>query len=597
MMADDQLALRHIRRSFSKFSELRNQANLVDFTIHVGDKKLRVHKVILAASSDYFKAMFSHNLKELNEGEVFLKEIDADAVESIVDYIYTTEIDLNEDNIEKILSAASILQVEAIIDKCVQFIQEHIDASNCLGVAALYERCNLSDLYQKTLCYCYANFEKVVCEKEFSTIDESMLTHIISDDKLDVDGEKQVFQSIITWIKADEEQRLPKLNQLMKHVRFATVDPLTLFELENNDLIQASRECLDLIHRAKNYLLISSKNYPTSVQERYREGLLIRPRNTRKRIYAVGGWADEYKSIVSAEIYDPNTDTWTEIAPMAQKRCGVGLSGLHDSVYAVGGHDGQNYLNTVERYDIKRGKWFNDVANMRYERSSIGVVTLDGYIYAIGGQLGNVALDKVERYDPIRNIWEECAPMNVKRLGVGVAVFEGCIYVMGGSEGGSDIHSSVEKYDPKQNKWTYLSPMSTARKHLGSCTCEGFIFAVGGRNNTRGELDSAEIYNPALDKWTDIANMHQKRCGIGLVELCGHVYAIGGQNQDARLSEVEAYDPVSKCWSWKTSMKYSRLGGGMTVHPIHLPSGQIHSSVARNSRASRQPKISQERIH
>ena len=37
------------------------------------------------------------------------------------------------------------------------------------------------------------------------------------------------------------------------------------------------------------------------------------------------------------------------------RRCGVGVAVLNDLLYAVGGHDGQSYLNSVER-SVKRGQ-------------------------------------------------------------------------------------------------------------------------------------------------------------------------------------------------------------------------------------------------
>lgn len=564
-MEDDKIVQRHMARLLSNFNELRERDQLFDFTICVGNKKLRAHRVVLAASSDYFKAMFAINSIELNAGKVFLQNIDPSAVEAVINFIYTCKIDLTNDNIEEVLLAASILQVQVVQDLCIKFIEVQIDASNCLGVAALSERCSLLELNCKALDFCIANFNQVVSEREFPTIDDTMLARIISDDKLNVDDETQVFQAVITWIKADEAKRRPKLEKLMRHVRFATIEPATLVNLTTNDLIKASVECCDLIDRAKNYLLL--KDHP-QLQVQHACKLITRQRVSRQRIYAVGGWTDEYRSIASAEVYNPKTDTWTEIPPMTQKRCGVGLTTLQNSIYAVGGHDGQNYLNSVERFDIPHNKWHLDVAAMRYERSSVGVVTLDGFIYAIGGQISSVALDQVERYNPSTNIWEECAPMKARRLGLGVAVHNGFIYVMGGADSSSAIHNSVEKYDPRKNEWTDVKPMKVARKHLGSCVCQGLIFAVGGRNNTAGELESAEVYDPIKNKWTEIPNMHKKRCGIGLVELSGLVYAIGGQNQDARLSEVEAYDPKSETWIWKKHMKHSRLGGGMAVHPM-----------------------------
>lgn len=64
---------------------------------------------------------------------------------------------------------------------------------------------------------------------------------------------------------------------------------------------------------------------------------------------AVGGWCSG-DAINSVEKYDPNTNEWRMVAAMSKRRCGVGVAVLNDLLYAVGGHDGQSYLNSIERY-------------------------------------------------------------------------------------------------------------------------------------------------------------------------------------------------------------------------------------------------------
>lgn len=62
----------------------------------------------------------------------------------------------------------------------------------------------------------------------------------------------------------------------------------------------------------------------------------------------VGGWCSG-DAINSVEKYDPNSNEWRMVAPMNKRRCGVGVAVLNDLLYAVGGHDGQSYLNSIER--------------------------------------------------------------------------------------------------------------------------------------------------------------------------------------------------------------------------------------------------------
>lgn len=45
-------------------------------------------------------------------------------------------------------------------------------------------------------------------------------------------------------------------------------------------------------------------------------------------------------------------------------------------MYAVGGHDGWSYLNTVERWDPEGRQW-NYVASMSIPRSTVAVAALN----------------------------------------------------------------------------------------------------------------------------------------------------------------------------------------------------------------------------
>lgn len=65
----------------------------------------------------------------------------------------------------------------------------------------------------------------------------------------------------------------------------------------------------------------------------------------------VGGWCSG-DAISSVERYDPQTNEWRMVASMSKRRCGVGVSVLDDLLYAVGGHDGSSYLNSVERWTV-----------------------------------------------------------------------------------------------------------------------------------------------------------------------------------------------------------------------------------------------------
>ena len=97
------------------------------------------------------------------------------------------------------------------------------------------------------------------------------------------------------------------------------------------------------------------------------------------------------------ERYDPRTGKWEFIASLNIPRRALAVVSLPDGMYAIGGYDGQNYLNSVERYDESSDKWVL-VSSMNCSRCTLSAVaTPDGqYIYVFGG-FNNGPLNNVER--------------------------------------------------------------------------------------------------------------------------------------------------------------------------------------------------------
>lgn len=84
--------------------------------------------------------------------------------------------------------------------------------------------------------------------------------------------------------------------------------------------------------------------------------------------------------------YDPQTDVWTAVAPMSISRDAVGVCLLGDRLYAVGGYDGQVYLNTVEAYDPQTNEW-TQVCSQTHPNTMIHTHNI--YTYLEGESLYN----------------------------------------------------------------------------------------------------------------------------------------------------------------------------------------------------------------
>ena len=66
-------------------------------------------------------------------------------------------------------------------------------------------------------------------------------------------------------------------------------------------------------------------------------------------LYVIGGYfLNSYSSNV--QVYNPSNNSWSTGLPMPTARAYLGVAVVNDVLYAIGGFDGQNWLNTVEEY-------------------------------------------------------------------------------------------------------------------------------------------------------------------------------------------------------------------------------------------------------
>ncbi|KAG8549494.1 hypothetical protein GDO81_021015 [Engystomops pustulosus] len=172
-----------------------------------------------------------------------------------------------------------------------------------------------------------------------------------------------------------------------------------------------------------------------------------------------------YLLYAKLEKYDPETNQWTFVTAMQVARIGAGITSCRGLLYAVGGFDGENRLNTVECYHPENDHWYS-VASMKTIRSGAGVVCLDNYLYAAGGYDGNNQLNTVERYNIDHDYWESVASMKHKRSAHGLVLHQGKIYALGGFNADGFL-SSIECYCPESNTWTEVSEMPIGCSGMG----------------------------------------------------------------------------------------------------------------------------------
>ncbi|XP_071029987.1 kelch-like protein 8 isoform X2 [Oncorhynchus clarkii lewisi] len=493
---------------------------LCDVTLKVGSRLIPCHKLVLACVIPYFRAMFLSEMSEAKQDLIEIKDFDGDAIHDLVRFAYSSRLTLTVDNVQPLLYAACILQVELVARACCEYMKAHFHPSNCLAVRTFAESHNRVDLMDMADRYACEHFREVVDCEDFPCVSPPHLRTLLSSSDLNIHSETQVYTAAVKWLKNNPQHHEAWLQQIMTQVRLPLlpVDFLTA-TVAKEEMIRGNLSCRDLLDEARNYHLhLSNKVVPD-----FEYSVRTTPRkHTAGKVYAVGGH-DGSEHLSNMEMFDPLTNKWMMKASMNTKRRGIALAALGGPIYAIGGLDDNSCFNDVERYDIESDRW-TAVASMNTPRGGVGSVALGSHVYAVGGNDGVASLSSVERFDPHLNKWTEVREMGQRRAGNGVSELNGCLYVVGGFDDNSPL-SSVERLDPRLCRWNYVSELTTPRGGVGVATVMGRVFAVGGHNGNI-YLNTVEAFDPRMNRWELVGSVSHCRAGAGVAVCSTHISQI-----------------------------------------------------------------------
>lgn len=80
---------RYARLILAQINKMRLRTDFCDVGLKVGEQVFRVHRLVLAASSPYFSALFSGGMREADKEEVQILGVDTVVFEVLLDFIYT----------------------------------------------------------------------------------------------------------------------------------------------------------------------------------------------------------------------------------------------------------------------------------------------------------------------------------------------------------------------------------------------------------------------------------------------------------------------------------------------------------------------------
>lgn len=363
-----------------------------DLVIEVSGRRLRAHKAVLAARSDFFRARASRDvLRVQGVSLAALRLLLADAYSGRM-------AGVRPDNVAEVVAGARRLQLPGAAQRATDAVGPQLSLANCYEVLSVAKRQRLSELRDAAYRF-------------------------MGDHYLEVLREPAVFGRLSG---AERDLLLRRrLRSGRAHLLAAALGPAGE---RAGSRPQSPSGDTDARGDAAIYCYHAEAGEWRELT-RLPEGAPARGCSLcvlYNYLFVAGGVAPagpDGRARPSDQVfcYNPATDRWSAVRPLRQARSQLQLLALDGHLYAVGGE----CLLSVERYDPRADRWAT-VAPLPRGAFAVAheATTCNGEIYVSGGSL----FYRLLKYDPRRDEWQECPCSSSRERSADMVALDGFIY-------------------------------------------------------------------------------------------------------------------------------------------------------------------------
>ncbi|XP_061637429.1 kelch repeat and BTB domain-containing protein 3 isoform X2 [Phyllopteryx taeniolatus] len=495
------LQLLGVLRSF------REQGLLFDFTIKVQERSFPCHRCVLAACSDFFRAMFEAAMRERDDGSVTLCNQFPVVVESFLDFAYSGEILITEENVDSLFQLASFLQVN-VLEECLRSDALCVPSEEAAVMSLLRWICQDIPGRQKLL-------PKLLSLTRLHHLPPHALQTLHESDLLSDNNSCMALISVA-------ESRQSQHSGLFTDARPATTQSyIYIHKTEENGVVHHSFcYCLETdqwkeLEMGQGQGMSTVPDPPGSHLTGYAEKMfvtggcrgnccravrihvaepfhdatdevwcfspvtrtctpapaMLKPRTMHtavvclERVYVIGGRTEGSRgaspSLLEVEYYDPLVKSWFSVSPLPTAIFYPEASVCGSIIYTLGSEmeitDSFNpSLDCFFSYDAQQDQWCRLVVEFCqfFHATLVKAMSVNETLH-----LCDLSTYKVYSFCPQTCVWKgegsfECAGFNAGAVGI-----RDKIYILGGDYSPDEITDEVQVYHSDRSQWEEVAPM------------------------------------------------------------------------------------------------------------------------------------------
>ena len=549
----------HQQDIFNVIQSFYNDAVCTDIELRSNDGYTeKCHKLILCASSPYFHAMFTSGLSECRSKSVLLKDMDGSTLKLLLQFMYTSKIEITTENVQNIVIASSLLQLHRLQKECEEFIIYHLDIDNCVSCYRLSDIHSFIRVKEKALLMMLQQFSELVDSHEFLNLSNQQLITYLQNEKLHSTNEVAVFNAVTNWVDHNKDEDVFKedhMRSVMKCVRFHLCSKDFIIGIAMPHKYAQSRELQDTLRQVlstentnsiedcsiersgdKKQLIMYDDNdfvYYNPFKDMWDvfcscpEEVVVTsaPVDTAvfghqvcaagKGLILTGGWDGE-KAYKHCWQYDMSRRQWTEEAGMIKARCTHAMSVYKDSLYVIGGlYSDMATTNTIEHINVKSIAWSTvkeGIPPLCYvETASIGPV-----IYILGDGQDSLKLYEfhIETHQFVHGV---CVPFSESRS---MVAYKDSLY--------SFDCEIFYCYDIFTKNWTSINYSRIGDVLTCPVVCNGDIICMASTWDLRrpletlGENEKPKVVKSGIQKFNVARNQWEQLYKVQEYQPSGH---------------------------------------------------------------------------
>jgi hypothetical protein len=190
-------------------SKERNESLLYDVVLLCGPNQQQIlaHRAVLASKVPNLIEMIESNN---NEARIFLPDVEATTAEVLMNFVYTSKLDLTPDKVWDVLSAAEKLEINEILNTCQEYIQQNILTDSWLYARQIALERDSKWLLTTVDNYICQNFSALLQSTDFLQL-ARLQVEIINkkeDIRNESEGSNEILGLVVDWCKVKLEVKL-----------------------------------------------------------------------------------------------------------------------------------------------------------------------------------------------------------------------------------------------------------------------------------------------------------------------------------------------------------------------------------------------------